>query len=107
MVNYYQEGGTHRTCPNIARTLREEHQIGLGHQMVYNILRRGVWQSPGGEGAIGPFEESVPNGLWQADLIELEETCLGKVYAVVIIDDHFRYLLALRFFFTEGQEGAL
>jgi len=77
---------------------------------VYNILRRrGVWQSPRvkRERAIRPFEEPVLNGLWQAELIEPEETCLGKAYAVVIIDDHSRYLLALRFFFTKEEEGVL
>ena len=45
--------------------------------------------------------------MWQADLIELEETCLGKVYAVVVMDDHSRYLLALRFSFTKAAEGVL
>ncbi len=110
IVSYYQEEDTRRTCPNIARALEEEHQIKLTRQTVYNILRRrGVWLSPQlkREEAITPFEEPVPNGLWQADLIELEKTCLGRVYAVVIMDDHSRYLLALHFSFTKEQEEVL
>jgi len=109
IVGYYQEEDTKRTCPNIARALEEDHGITLTRQTVYNILRRrGVWVPPRrGEKPITPFEKPLPNMLWQVDLIELEETCLGKVYAVVVIDDHSRYLLALRFFLTKEQEGVL
>ena len=108
IVGYYCEEDTQRTCPNIAHAL-EEHQIKLTRQTVYNILRRrGVWVPPQRRaGAITPFEKPRPNMLWQADLIELEETCLGKVYALVVIDDYSRYLLALRFFFTKDQEAVL
>ncbi|HHS98281.1 MAG TPA: hypothetical protein ENK08_10400 [Chloroflexi bacterium] len=110
VVGYYQEEDTRRTCPNIVRVLEEEHQVRLTRQTVYNILRRrGVWERPQRRSArrIRRFEAPVPNRLWQADLIELEETCLGKVYGVVILDDYSRYLLALMFFLTKDQEGVL
>jgi len=109
VVGYYQEEDTQRTCPHIAQALAEEHGIHLTRQTVYNILvRRGVWVPPRKvERAVTPFEKPVPNGLWQVDLIELEKTALGKVYAVVIVDDHSRYLVALRFFLTKEQEGVL
>lgn len=109
VVGYYQEEDTQRTCPNIARVLREEQQVKLTRQTVYNILRRrGVWVPPPHRGPpLLRFQMPVPNELWQVDLIELEETCLGKVFALVAIDDHSRFLTALRFFFTKDQEGVL
>jgi transposase len=109
VVSYYQEEDTQRTCPNIARVLQEEQQVKVTRQTVYNILRRrGVWVPPPHRGPpLIRFQMPVPNELWQADLIELEETCLGQVFALVAIDDHSRFLTALRFFFTKDQEGVL
>ena len=110
VMAYYQEEDTQRTCPNIARELATRHGITISRQTVYNILRRcGVWVSPRTQRPqpITRFEATRPNALWQGDLIELADTCLGKVYATVILDDHARYLLGLRFAFTKGQEGVL
>ena len=109
VVDYYQEPDTQRTCPNIARAVQESQQVQLSRQTVYNILRRrGVWVPPRHRGPpLTRFQMPQPNELWQADLIELEETCLGKVFAFVALDDHSRFLTALRFFFTKDQEGVL
>jgi len=109
VVEYYQEEDTRRTCPNIAHALMESERVKLTRQTVYNILRRHkVWVPPRHGGPpVTRFEMSAPNMLWQVDLIELEETCLGKVYALVVIDDRSRYLIALRFFFTKEQEAVL
>lgn len=106
VVAYYQEEDTQRSCPNIARVLAEEEGVFLTRQTVYNILvRRGVWVSPRkGEQPVRRFAQPQPNLLWQVDLIEEEETCLSKVYAVVVTDDHSRYLITLRFTLTKGQE---
>jgi len=109
VVDYYQEQDTRRTCPNIARAVAEREKVKVTRQTVYNILRRrGVWVPPPRRGPpLTRFEMPAPNKLWQVDLIELAETCLGKVYAVVALDDHSRFLTALRFFFTKEQEGVL
>lgn len=41
VVGYYQEEeDIRRTYPNIARVLKEKHQVHLTRQTVYNILRR-------------------------------------------------------------------
>lgn len=109
VVAYYQEEDTERTCPNIAHALAERG-IPITRQTVYNILRRrGVWIFPQHEGRdpIIRFEEEIANATWQIDLIEGEETALGKVYALVIVDDHSRYLLGLFFFLTKEAEPIL
>ncbi len=102
---YYQEEGTERTCPNIARVLQEERRVKLTRQTVYNILRRrGVWVPPPHRGPpLIRFQMPVPNEPWQADLIALEETVLGKVFALVAIDDRSRFLTASCFSFTKDQ----
>jgi hypothetical protein len=108
VVSYYREEHTEVTCPNIAHTLKQEQRVQLSRQTVYNILQRqGVWQPPLYGRAIQRFEKAAPNVLWQVDLIEQEETCLGTVYALVAIDDHSRFLTALRFSFTKAQEAIL
>jgi len=83
VVRHRLQVGGYARIHNIARALEEERGITLTRQTVYNILRRrGVWVPPRRRGKpITPFEKPAPNMLWQADLIELEETCLGKVYA--------------------------
>jgi len=106
-VGYYQEEDTERTCPNIARVLQGERRVKLTRQTVYNILRRcSVWVHPPHRGPpLLRFQMPVPNELWQADLIALEEAGLGKAFALVAIDDRSRFLIALRFSFTKDQDG--
>lgn len=109
VVAYYQEEDMERTCPNIAHTLGEK-DIPITRQTVYNILRRrGVWVSPqrGDREPIIRFEEAVANATWQIDLIEEEEATFGKVYALVVADDHSRYLLGLFFFLSNEAEPIL
>jgi transposase InsO family protein len=108
VVSYYQEEDTQRSCPNIAHTLEQEQRVKLSRQTVYNILQRQqVWQPPLYGPLIRRFEKTTPNALWQVDLIEQETTCLGPVYALVAIDDHSRFLTALRFSFSKDQEAML
>ena len=108
VVAYYQEEDTTRTCPNIANALAQEG-ISITRQTVYNILkRRGVYVKPGNQkDPIRSTEEEVPNACWQIDLIEQEDSKLGKVYALVVIDDHSRYLVGLRFFLSKALEPIL
>jgi transposase InsO family protein len=53
------------------------------------------------------FERSQPNDLWHIDLIEKKPTAIGAVYGIPVLDDHSRYLLALRFFLTKDAQTAL
>ena len=97
------------SAAKVARLLKQRHHITLSRKTVWAILRRrGVWEekSPPPQ-PIRRFERSQPNELWQFDLIEQEETAIGKVYGLVIVDDYSRYLVGLRFFLTKEEQGVL
>jgi transposase InsO family protein len=53
------------------------------------------------------FERAAPNALWQVDLIEDEETAIGKVHGVFYLDDHSRTCVGGEFFRDKGEEGVL
>jgi len=109
LVQWYLGMDKQVTCPYLARQLAKEGKAKLSRQTVYNILcRRGVWESYRHLGeVVKRFEKAAPHQLWQIDLIEAEETSIGKLYALVILDDHSRYLLALRFFLAKEAEDIL
>ena len=48
------------------------------------------------EGAALRFERSEPNQLWQVDFKGYVEVARRKVYPLTVLDDHSRFLLALR-----------
>jgi hypothetical protein len=81
----------------------------VSRKTVWQILCRcGVWELGATQkAAVCRFERATPNELWQIDLIEKEPTAIGYVYGVPILDDHSRYLLALRFFLSKGMETTL
>jgi len=58
--------------------------ISITRQTVYNILkRRGVYvELSDQKNPIRRIQEEVPNACWQ------EDSTLGKVYALVVIDDY-------------------
>jgi hypothetical protein len=89
--------------------LKDRAGIELSRSTVWRILkRRGVWApNPSQKSAIQRFERPRPNELWQIDLIEQEPTAIGHVYGVPIVDDHSRYLCALRFLLGKGAERTL
>jgi transposase len=116
VVGIYQESfeperprGRRYSAAKVARVLAKRHQVELSRKTVWQILRRcGVWDRATSEKkAIQRFERGQPNELWQIDLIEKEPTAIGDVYGVPILDDHSRYLVGLRFFFTKGAETTL
>ncbi|MEA3345885.1 MAG: DDE-type integrase/transposase/recombinase [Chloroflexota bacterium] len=108
VVECYLEEDTERTCPNIARELGRVHEIPLTRQTIRNILiRRGVWEPTREQTPIIRFEKDKPNALWQVDLIEQAKTDIGRVYGLVVVDDHSRYLITLHFLFTKEAEGVL
>jgi len=62
------------------------------------ILRRHnrIAQEPAPEVAELRFERSEPNQLWQVDFKGYVEVARQKVYPLTVLDDHSRFLLALR-----------
>lgn len=99
----------HYSAAKVARLLSDRYHVDLHRSTAWRILcRRRVWKPNGTQKvAVQRFERSRPNELWQIDLIEKEPTAIGEVYGVPILDDHSRYMLALRFFVTKGQETSL
>ena len=97
------------SAPKVARLLQKRSQKKLSRYTAWRILcRRGVWEPLATEKvAIQRFERDAPNQLWQIDLIEREPTAIGEVYGVPIVDDHSRYLTALRFFLNKRAETTL
>jgi hypothetical protein len=116
VVDIYRESfeperpkGRRYSAAKVARLLEHRHGIHLSRKTAWSILRRrGVWEPhPSNKRAVRRFERSKPNDLWQADLVEKEPTAIGEVYGVPILDDHSRYLVALRFFLTKEADTAL
>lgn len=116
VVSIYEESfeperpdGRRYSAPKVMRLLAQRHGIELDRTTVWRILqRREVWEvEPTQKQAVQRFERSQPNALWQIDLIEREPTAIGEVYGVPILDDHSRYLVALRFFSTKAEVTAL
>jgi transposase len=115
-VAIYQESadpprpnGRRYSAAKVGRLLEDRADITLSRSTVWRILkRRGVWAPhPTQKSAIQRFERPRPNELWQIDLIEQEPTAIGDVYGVPIVDDHSRYLCALRFFLDKGADTTL
>jgi len=92
------------SAAKVACLLLERHQVSLHRSTAWRILyRRQVWEPDATQKvAVQRFERSRPNELWQIDLIEKEPTAIGNVYGVPILDDHSRYMLGLRLFFTRA-----
>jgi len=116
VVSIYRESfdpprpqGRRYSAAKVARLLAQRYGIPLSRKTAWAILRRqGVWEPAAGQKeAVQRFERDQPNELWQIDLIEQEPTAIGSVYGVPILDDHSRFLLALRFFLTKGAETTL
>ena len=65
---------------------------------VGNILRRYGYIAPAAKtpGEIQFFQRSAPNHLWQCDYKGPLEVARQKIHPFTVLDDHSRYLLALR-----------
>lgn len=116
VIALYQESATpprpygrRYSAAKVARLCHERHHQSLHRKTVWAILRRrGVWAPQVTQKrAVSRFERSQPNDLWHIDLIEKEPTAIGEVYGIPVLDDHSRYLLALRFFLTKEAQTTL
>jgi hypothetical protein len=53
------------------------------------------------------FERSLPNALWQIDILTFQLKRMYRVYLVGIIDDHSRFLVGWGLFRQQGAEAVL
>jgi transposase InsO family protein len=82
----------------IVAYLRNQNRPTVPVRTAAAILRRHdrIAPRPATEVADQRFERSEPNQLWQVDFKGYVEVARQKVYPLTVLDDHSRFLLALR-----------
>lgn len=97
-------------APKLHKLLLQQHpQAGtIAVRTVHRILQRHqlVRSQPGGSRTLQRFERSAPNELWQMDFKgPAEGYATSRVGPLSLLDDHSRYLLALKHLGSTQMQG--
>src|SRR5215470_7876058 len=84
--------GQDRPYPEVDHALGNQHRVRTPHPFVHAAPTAAA---PAPE-EVQRFERPEPNQLWQLDFKGYVEVERRRVYPLTVLDDHSRFLLALR-----------